>query len=121
MRFIVIDGLDGVGKDTHAYLIKKRYEKKGEKVLIRSHPSTDNYFGKKAKLALLGAGKFNKVKASIFYMLDVLRSIRKYYRKNDYDTLIMVRYLMGTAYLPEKLVKIGYNFFYHFIDWSQLQ
>jgi dTMP kinase len=118
MRFIVIDGLDGVGKDTHAYIIKKRYEKKGEKVLIRSHPTNDNYFGKKAKKALLGSGKFNKIKASIFYMLDVLRSIRKYYRKGKCDTLIMVRYLIGTAYLPKKLVNLGYNFFYHFVPTS---
>ena len=119
MRLIIIDGLDGVGKDTHAYIVKRRYEKKGEKVLIRSHPATDNYFGKKAKIALVGIGKFNKIKASIFYMLDVLRSIRKYYRKKEYDTLIMVRYLMGTAYLPKKLVKLGYNFFYHFVPTSK--
>ena len=118
MRFIVVDGLDGVGKDTHAYRIKERYENGGEKVLIRSHPATDNYFGKKAKKALLGSGKFNKVKASIFYMLDVLRSIRKYYRKGKCDTLIMVRYLIGTAYLPKKLVNLGYNFFYHFVPTS---
>ena len=51
MRFIVIDGLDGVGKDTHAKIIKKRYESKGETVVIRSHPESDNFFGKKAKNA----------------------------------------------------------------------
>ena len=54
MRLIIVDGLDGVGKDTHANLIKKRYEEKGEKVAIRSHPTSDNYFGRKAKNALLG-------------------------------------------------------------------
>jgi dTMP kinase len=119
MRFIVIDGLDGVGKDTHAKKIKKRYEEKGEKVIIRSHPQSDNYFGRKAKKALLGKGKINKFKASIYYMLDVLRSIRKYYRKKDCDTLIMVRYLVGTAYLPTKLARIAYNFFYNFVPNSE--
>ena len=44
MRLIIVDGLDGVGKDTQANLIKLKYEKKGEKVVIRSHPSSDNYF-----------------------------------------------------------------------------
>ena len=54
MRLIIIDGLDGVGKDTHAKLIKDRYEQMGENVIIRSHPEADNFFGKKTKEALLG-------------------------------------------------------------------
>lgn len=119
MRLVIVDGLDGVGKDTHAQLIKKRYEKKGEKVLIRSHPESDNFFGRKAKKALLGSGKVNKLKASIFYMFDVLRSVRKYYGKKDIDTLIMTRYLLGTAYLPKKLAKVGYKFFYNFVPTSE--
>ncbi len=119
MRFIVVDGLDGVGKDTHARLIKKRYEEKGEKVILRSHPESDNFFGKKAKKALYGTGNINKLRASIYYMLDVLRSIRLYYRKKNCDTLIMVRYLVGTAYLPKRLAKIGYNFFYNFVPTSR--
>jgi len=119
MRLIIVDGLDGVGKDTHALLIKQYYEKKGEKVILRSHPESDNYFGRKAKKALLGKGKINKTKASIFYMFDVLRSIRQYYRRNDIDTLIMTRYLVGTAYLPTKLAKIAYKFFIGFVPTSK--
>ena len=119
MRLIIVDGLDGVGKDTQAQLIKTRYEKKEEKVVLRTHPSTDNYFGKKAKEALLGKGKIKKLEASIFYMMDVLRSIRKYYRNKDIDTLIMVRYLVGTAYLPFRLAKIAYRFFENFVPISK--
>ncbi|KYK29114.1 thymidylate kinase [Thermoplasmatales archaeon SG8-52-1] len=119
MRFIVIDGLDGVGKDTHAQLIKKKYEDKGEKVVVRSHPESDNFFGKNAKKALLGKGKINKFKASIFYMFDVLNSIKNYYKKKNCDTLIIVRYLIGTAYLPLKIAKIGYNFFSHYVPTSK--
>ena len=118
MRLIIVDGLDGVGKDTHAQLIKNRYEKKGEKVALRSHPESDNFFGKKAKKALLGQGKINKLQAAIFYMLDVIRSIRKYYGKKEHDTLIMVRYLMGTAYLSPKLAKIAYKVFESFVPTS---
>ena len=119
MRLIIVDGLDGVGKDTQAELIKKRYEQKGENVIVGSHPEVDNYFGQIAKDALLGKGKINRLKASIFYMMDVLRSIRKYYRRKDIDTLIMVRYLVGTAYLPGKLAIIGYNFFVNFVPTSK--
>ncbi|HDQ16192.1 MAG TPA: thymidylate kinase [Bacteroidetes bacterium] len=119
MRLIIIDGLDGVGKNTQAEVIKKRYEKLGEKVVIRSHPESDNFFGRTAKKALIGKGKINKNKAAIFYMFDVLRSIRKYYRNKELDTLIMVRYLVGTAYLPERLAKIAYHFFLGFVPTSK--
>ncbi|KYK31823.1 MAG: thymidylate kinase [Thermoplasmatales archaeon SG8-52-3] len=119
MKIIIVDGLDGVGKDTQARLIKTRYEKLGKKVIIRSHPESDNYFGRKAKRALLGKGKINKLKASIFYMLDVLRSIRKYYRKKNFEVLIMVRYLVGTAYLPKTLAEIAYKFFENFVPISK--
>jgi dTMP kinase len=119
MRLIIIDGLDGVGKDTHSRLIADRYSKKGENVFIRSHPESDNFFGRKAKKALLGHGKINRLKASVFYMIDVLRSIRKYYRRKDIDTLIMTRYLVGTAYLPKKLAKFAYNFFVKFVPTSK--
>jgi len=118
MRLIIVDGLDGVGKDTHARLIKERYEKMGETVIIRSHPESDNFYGRKAKKALLGSGKINRLNASIFYALDVLRSLRNYYRRPRHDTLIMVRYLMGTAYLPSGLAKIAYRVFDKFVPTS---
>jgi len=119
MRLIIIDGLDGVGKDTHAKFVKKKYEDKGETVLIRSHPESDNFFGRVTKNALLGEGVINKLKASVFYALDVLRSIREYYPRKDIDTLIMVRYLVGTAYLPERLARIAYKVFESFVPTSE--
>jgi len=119
MKLIIVDGLDGVGKDTQASLIKKKYEKLGKKVIIRSHPESDNFFGRKAKKALIGKGKLNKLKASFFYMTDVLRSIKKYYKKKDFDIIIMVRYLVGTAYLPKKFAEIGYKVFENFVPTSE--
>jgi dTMP kinase len=118
MRLIIVDGLDGVGKDTQGRLIEEYYKNNGETVILRSHPATDNFFGKKAKEALLLTGKVNKLKASVFYMLDVLRSIRKYYHPQKKGTIVMVRYLMGTAYLPRKLVRFGYTFFERFVPTS---
>jgi len=119
MRLIIVDGLDGVGKDTHAQLIKQRYEMRGEKVIVRSHPEADNFYGRTAKKALLGQGKINRLKASVFYAMDVMYSLRRYYRKPTCDTLIMVRYLMGTAYLPRRLTKLGYHFFEKLVPTSQ--
>ena len=108
MRLIIIDGLDGSGKSTQARLVKKRYLDRGETVILREHPSNDNPYGKKAKNALLGRGKVNKIKASLYYAMDVIRSVRKYQGKAD--NIIMVRYLMGVAYLPYPLAKILYHF-----------
>ena len=120
MRLIIVDGLDGVGKDTHAQLIKKRYETKGLRVRVRSHPESDNVFGRTSKKALLGSGKINQAKASAFYALDILHSLKQFYHRNkEYDVLILVRYLMGTAYLPSSLAKIGYRFFMKFVPTSE--
>lgn len=119
MRLIIVDGLDGVGKDTHARLIKERYEKKGEIVIIRSHPESDNFYGRKTKKALLGKGKINRLIASVFYAFDVLRSLRMYYRMQKCDTLILVRYLMGTAYLPKGLAQFTYGVFERFVPTSE--
>lgn len=116
-RFIIIDGLDGSGKDTQAALIKQKYLDKGESVILRSHPSNDNSYGIKAKNALLGKGKFNKFKASIYYALDVIRSVRLYYKKAD--TVIFVRYLIGVAYLPFPLAKLLYEIFYIILPTSR--
>ncbi len=110
MRFIVLDGLDAAGKDTHARMIKERYESIGERVIIRSHPTTDCIFGRKAKLALLGQGKKDRTKASFHYAMDVMNSIRKYYDQTD--TLIFVRYICGAAYLPYPMAKSLYSFFH---------
>ena len=119
MRLIIVDGLDAVGKDTQAKLIYDRYHQIDNKVIIRSHPSDDNYFGRRAKESLLKKSKINKIRASIFYMFDVLRSIRKYYKAKEEGTLIMVRYLMGTAYLPKRFAKFTYKFFENFVPTSK--
>lgn len=116
MRFIVIDGLDAAGKDTHAKIIKKRYERRGEDVLLRSHPSSDNLFGEKAEKALLGKGKISRAKAALYFLLDVLNSFLTDHR--SYDTVIFVRYLCGVAYLPAPLSKIFYKLFSSILPFS---
>jgi len=117
MRFIIIDGLDGSGKSTQARLIQDKYLNRGESVILREHPSLDNSYGQKAKKALLGRGKTNKIKASTYYAMDVIRSVKKYEGKAD--NIIMVRYLMGVAYLPIPLAKLLYWFFIQILPTSQ--
>ena len=46
-KFIVIDGLDGSGKDTQVNMIADMYRQQGRNVVVRSHPCSDNRFGRK--------------------------------------------------------------------------
>lgn len=117
--FIVIDGGDGCGKDTQARQIARYYRNKGWKVRVRSHPSTDNPFGKITKHALEKGGKKGHLKAAFFYAIDVIRSLVKYYRHNENEVLIFSRYLLGVCYLPKFLVFFGYSFFSSFLPISQ--
>ncbi len=108
--FIVFDGLDGSGKSTQAKLLCRHLKKICKTYVFRSHPSGDNFFGRMSRRQLLLDGSKARISASLFYLLDVLYSVTLYYwRRVDY--IIFVRYLMGTAYLPDSLFKLGYLFF----------
>jgi len=117
--FIVIDGGDGCGKDTQARRISRYYHKKGFKVRMRSHPSTDNPFGRITKQSLEQGGKKGHLKAAFFYAVDVIRSLVKYYRHNENEVIIFSRYLLGVCYLPKSLLFFGYNFFSSFLPTSK--
>lgn len=108
-KFIVIDGLDGCGKDTQVNLLVDAYESKGRDVTVRSHPCCDNKFGKKSKQALLKTGKINHLKATIYFGLDALRSVHMYYYNNRTDVLIFSRYTMAVAYLPNVVNVVVYK------------
>jgi len=107
MRFIVIEGLDGAGKDTQAYLLRDYLAGRGEKVVMRIHPSQDNALGRISKKALMKGGKAQRIVATLFYGLDVIRSIVYYCR--DGGTVIFVRYTIACAYLPRPLIRPVYG------------
>ena len=110
MKFIVIDGLDGCGKDTQIKLLAEMYEEMDKNVVVRSHPSQDNVFGRKSKEALLKTGKLNHIKATLFFGLDAIRSVAKYYyRANNIDVLIFSRYIMSVVYLPNYINIVIYK------------
>ena len=108
-KFIVIDGLDGSGKDTQVNLLAKAYENQGRKVTVRSHPCSDNKFGRKSKQALLKTGKYNKIKATVYFGLDAIRSVHMYCRNDDVDVLLFSRYILAVMYLPNVINTIVYK------------
>ncbi len=110
MRWIVVDGIDGSGKSTYAGLIEAYYRDRGEKVIVHVHPST-GISGRITRRALESRGKAMHAVASIFFIADVLRSLRMLKMETKrYDTVIFVRYIMATAYLPDRLAPLGYKF-----------
>lgn len=115
---IAVDGLDGCGKDTHALRIKRLFEEAGRQVVIISHPS-ERRFGRWSKASLQRTGHTARLLATLFYTADVLMSVR-WLSKKAQGTVIFVRYLLGTAYLPEKLAPIGYEFFRKLLPFPDL-
>ena len=109
MKFIVIDGLDGSGKDTQINLLAETYKKQGKNVVVRSHPCNDNRYGRKSKQALLKTGKINHLIATIYFGLDAIRSVRKYSHDDSIDVLIFSRYILAVMYLPNFVNVIVYK------------
>lgn len=118
MRFIVVDGLDGCGKDTHALRMKALFEAEGEEVTIISHPSRRR-MGRLSKKSLEGSGPVSQLFATLFYTADVLISVR-WLKTRAHGTVIFVRYLLGTAYLPHRLTGIAYRFFRNLLPFPDL-
>jgi dTMP kinase len=111
MRWIIVDGIDGSGKSTVARWIEEHYSASGEKVVLVTHPSA-SFVGRASRRFLESKGKVARLAATVFFIADVLCSLTHLRRwKKEAGTLIFVRYLMATAYLPEKLAPKGYEFF----------
>ncbi len=110
MVFIVLDGLDGSGKSTQAAKLYSKLINRGNTVYLRIHPSNDNLFGINAKKYLYSSGKSAHFASALFFMIDVIRSVLLYFWR-QFEYIIFVRYLMGTAYLPAPWHKRAYRFF----------
>ena len=108
-KFIVIDGLDGSGKDTQVNLLVEMYKKQGREVIVRSHPCSDNKYGRKSKAALLKTGKLNHIKATLYFGMDAIRSVQMYCHSNDTDVVIFSRYILAVMYLPDVINTIVYK------------
>lgn len=110
-RWIVVDGLDGSGKSTIARWIKEHYESMGDTVHVQVHPS-ERLAGRISRRALQERGPMMFIISTAFYVLDVLISVSKLRTEfRRYDDVVFVRYLMGTAYLPKRFAKQGYDAF----------
>ena len=110
MVFVVLDGLDASGKSTQAGKLRRHLAGRGKTVYVRIHPSDDCWAGVMTRRFLQSEGRGAHFASAIFYIIDVLRSVVRcpWWL---YDYVVFVRYLMGTAYLPDPLNRIAYSFF----------
>ena len=113
--FVVVDGLDGAGKDTVAGILATLLAAQDRTVLVRSHPS-QNVFGRLTRAALLSRGPIARLFATAMFGLDALAStalLARLLRRND--AVIFVRYLLSAAYLPEPLSRPVHDLFASFL------
>ena len=119
-RFIVIDGLDGSGKETQSLILKKRLEEIGVRVRYISFPQYDSdssLFVKKYLNGELGSRPedTNAYAASSFFAADRYLSYRTDWKKDidDPDTVVIAnRYTTANAvHQLSKLPKEQWNGF----------
>lgn len=122
-RFIVIDGLDGSGKETQSLILKKHLEDMGVKVRYISFPCYENdssLFVKKYLNGELGSRPedTNAYAASSFFAADRYLSYRTDWKKDidDPDTVVIAnRYTTANAvHQLSKLPKEQWN---GFLSW----
>lgn len=98
-RLIVIEGVDGSGKQTHTRLLYQYLKEKGEKVLKLSYPRYDKESSAMVKLYLSGAfgqdpERVSPYIASTFYTADRYASYKEDYEAflNDGGIVLADRY-----------------------------
>jgi len=119
--FVVVDGLDGAGKDTVAGILATLLAADDRTVAVRSHPS-GNVFGRLTRTALLSRGRIARFAATGAFGLDALVStalLRWLMRRHD--AVIFVRYLLSAAYLPPSLVRPVHDLFASFLPDADLK
>jgi dTMP kinase len=110
MVWYVVDGMDGSGKTTASDFIKEQLTSQGRKVLEITHPNQGSHFGRISSKFLHIESKVSEIVATVFYILDVLGSLRIVKRsKNEYDDVIFVRYIMAVGYLPDRICGTAYR------------
>jgi len=116
MTWFAVDGMDGSGKTTSSDFIREQLREEGRKVLEITHPNQETSFGRTAARYLLKDGKGAVMVSTLFYILDVLHSLRvRRKHGKEYDDIIFVRYSLAAAYMPEKLCRPLYKIIEFFL------
>ena len=110
-KLIVIDGLDGSGKNTQSRILAERLENEGEKVKLVSFPDYDSPACEPVKLYLSGAfgsdpESVNCYAASAFYAVDRFASYRLHWKKHLDEGGVVIANRYTTANAIHQLAKL---------------
>ncbi|MBK5244024.1 MAG: thymidylate kinase [Eubacteriaceae bacterium] len=110
-KLIVIEGVDGSGKQTQTELLYKRLIENGQKVMLISYPRYDKASSAMVKLYLSGAfgedpGDVSPYIASTFYTADRYASYKEDYEKFLMDGGIVLADRYTTANMVHQAGKI---------------
>ena len=122
-KFIVIDGLDGSGKETQANLLSKHLRERGIKTRVISFPMYESEGAHLVKLYLGGAlgskpEDTNAYAASSFYAADRYISYRTDWKKDlDDPETVVIANRFTTANAVHQLSKMPRADWDKFLDW----
>ncbi len=122
-KFIVIDGLDGSGKETQANLLSKHLEERGIKTRVISFPMYESDSSCLVKMYLGGAlgskpEDTNAYAASSFYAADRYISYRTDWKKDiDDPETVVIANRFTTANAVHQLSKMPREKWDEFLDW----
>ena len=102
--------MDGSGKSTVGDMVTERLEAQGRRVLYVTHPNKDCFWGRLELKFLHIDGVPAVAVTTALYITDVVCSLfRARHHRKDYDDVVFVRYIMAVSYMPEKIVRKGYD------------
>ena len=119
---IVIDGLDGSGKNTQSKLLYDRLVREGKKVYLVSFPDYDSPACSPVKMYLDGEFGFdpedvNSFAASTFFAVDRFASFRLDWKKDYDDGAIIIANRYTTANAIHQLTKLPEDQHEEFLSW----
>lgn len=100
-RIIAIEGIDGSGKTLQVQLLKDAIEAAGFRVLYKSFPVYDSFFGSQVGRLLKGenglrADAIDSRSMCLWFALDRFAAFADY-RDGEYDVLLINRYTLSNA------------------------
>lgn len=122
-KFIVIDGLDGSGKETQTKLLAEKLESMGKRVRVLSYPRYDSEGSALVRLYLGGglgssADDTNAYAASAFFAADRYVSYRTEWQKDYADTdTVFIANRYTTANAVHQMAKLPRDEWDSFLLW----